>query len=227
MPITLNTYTFDPALTTAREDHQEVAGQDGRTIRINGVLQGLPDTAAIESALDNILAAASEGEISLLSLRPGRQLRVRRQKFTREVQKDALIGRFELTLRAEDPFEQAASLTIWPWSIATSGATRDITNSGTAPAPMLLVLQANNTLIEPSITDGTRTITYDGVLPAGTVLELDAALRQARIDGNDVTPYVLGEFPELAPGPNTLTYNDDPASTHNALIAIWFYERWW
>ncbi len=227
MPITLNTHTFDPALTTAREDHQELAGQDGRTIRINGILQGLPDTPAIEAALDNILAAASEDEITLLSLRPGRQLRVRRKKFTREVQKEALLGRFELILHAEDPFEEATDLTIWPWSVSNSPATRDITLNSTAPTPILLILQANNTLIEPSITDGTRTIAYDGVLPTGTVLELDGKRRQARIDGNDVTPYIPGEFPLLTPGPNTLTYTDDPTSTHNALIAIWFNERWW
>lgn len=227
MPFTLNNFTFDPAHTTVREDHQEVAGQDGRTIHVNGLLQGLPDLPAIDAALDNILAAASEGEISLLSIRPGRQLRVRRQNFTREVLPGALLGRFELTLRAEDPFEEAIDLSIWPWSIAASGSTRAITANGTAPAPVLFILQANTALTAPSITDGTRAIAYNGTLAPGTVLELDGALRQARIDGNDVTPYITGEFPLLLPGPNTFTYTGSPASAHNALAALWFHERWW
>jgi phage-related protein len=227
MAITLNSYTFDPRFTSVREDHQESAGQDGRSIRISGVLQGLEDVAAIEAALDQVLSAASGDETAVLSIRPDRQLRVRREKFTREVQRDGLIGRFELVLRAEDPFEQSASLHIWPWSVTASGATRALSSAGDAPSPLVLIVQANATLIAPSISDGARAITYDGALTAGTVLEIDGALRQARIDGADVTPYVLGEFPVLVPGANTLTYTDDDASSHNALIAIWYHERWW
>ena len=227
MPITLNTHTFDPALTTAREDHQETAGQNGRTIRINGLLQGLPDLPSIEAALDQILAAASEGQIVPLSLRPGRQLLVRRQKFTREVQKDALLGRFELHLHAEDPFEEAITPTLWPWAVSNSPATREVTLNSTAPTPLLITLEANDSLINPSITDGTRTITYDGILPTGTVLQLDTKRRQAYIDDTDVTPYVLGDFPQLHPSENTLTYTDDPASTHDASIILQYHERWW
>ena len=177
MPITLNTYTFDPALTSAREDQQELAGQDGRMIRISGVLQGLADNAAIESALDAILAAASDDAPALLSLRAGRQLRVRREKFTREIQRDARIGRFELLLKAEDAFEQSASTYTWPWTLSVSGQTKAVTSAGSAPSPTLITLQATGTLINPTFSDGTRTITYTGVLgpsAPGTITIFDA-----------------------------------------------------
>lgn len=227
MPITLNNYNFDPNHTAVREEHRELAGQDGRTIVISGVVPGLSSVVSIESALDSVLAAASDTEDALLSLRAGRVMRVRRQKFTREIQQAALVGRYELTLHAENAFEESATPTILPWTITTSGATRTLTQPGNAPTPALLVLQANGNLTTPSLSDGTRTITFGGVLPAGMVIEFDGVQRQARLEGADITPYVTGEFPFLLPGSNTLTYNDAPASSHLAQVAIWFYARWW
>ena len=142
MSITLNNYSFDPHTTSVREDHQEIAGQDGRNVRISGVFAGLASVANIEAALDAVLAAASDEEDALLSLRADRQLRVRRLKFTREVQQDGLVGRYELTLRAQNPFEESTEATIVPWSITVSGATSAITSPGTAPTPTLIVTVA-------------------------------------------------------------------------------------
>jgi len=227
MSITLNNYTFDSHTTSVREDHQEIAGQDGRNIRISGVFVGLADVASIEAALDAVLAAASDDEEGLLSLRSGRQLHVRRLKFTREVQQDGLVGRYELTLRAENPFEESSDATIVPWTITASGATRAITSSGTAPTPALLIVQATGDLVSPTFGDGVRALSYHGLLSAGSVLEIDGVARQARLDGDDVTPYVSGEFPLLLPGANTLSYDDAPASSHLAQVAICFNARWW
>lgn len=227
MPITLNNYAFDPHATSVREDHQEIAGQDGRNIRINGIIAGLSSAASVESAIDAVLAAASEDEDNLLSLRSGRVLRVRRLKFTREIQQDGLVGRYELTLRAENPFEEDTAPTILPWTVTTSGATYALTQPGNAPTPARLVVLANADLNTPSLGDGVRTITYDGVLPTGSTLEFDGILHQARLDGADVTPYVSGEFPLLLPGSNTLTFSDAPGSAHLAQVAIYFNARWW
>ena len=93
--------------------------------------------------------------------------------------------------------------------------------------PTLIVMQANGNLVSPSISDGVRSITYHGLVPSGLTMEFDGVTRQVRLDGNDVTPYVIGEFPVLLPGANTLTYNDATTSTHLATAAIWFYARWW
>ena len=226
MPITLNTYTFDPARTTVREDQQEIAGQDGRTIRINGLLQGFDDLPTLEAALDAILAAASS-DTALLSLRPNRQLRVRREKFTREIQRDARTACFELILQAEDPFEQSTTTYTWPWALTASGQHKTVISTGSAPSPVLITLQATGALINPAFSDGTRTIAYTGTLSPGTVLEFDGILREVRLNGTDVTPYATGDFPEATPGNTLFTYTDDAASAHTAQASIAFNLRWW
>lgn len=227
MSITLGTHTFDPATTAIREDHQERAGQDARSIRITGLLANYPDLTTLEAALDTILAAASDTDTTPLSLRPNRQLLVRREKFLREIQRDARSARFELILRADDPFEEATTPLNWPWTIAASGATRNIISSGNAHSPTLITLQATGTLINPTLSDGDRTITYNGTLAPGSIIELDGPRRQARIAEVDVTPYCTGEFPRAAPGTSTFTYTDAPTSAHTAQATLSFHERWW
>lgn len=227
MSITLGPHTFDPATTAIREDHQERAGQDARTIRINGLLTNYSDLPTLEAALDAILAAASDTETTPLSLRPNRQLHVRREKFLREIQRDARTARYELTLRADDPFEEATTPLNWPWTIAASGATRNITSSGNAHSPTLITLQATGTLINPTLSDGDRAITYNGTLAPGSIIEFDGPNRQARIADTDVTPYCTGDFPRAAPGTTTFTYTDAPTSAHTAQATISFHERWW
>lgn len=228
MAITLGPYTFDPAHTTVRETHQEVGGRRERAIEITGLIVGEPTVAAIEAKLDAILdAASSEDYSAALSIRSGRELYVRRIEFKREIANDALVGSFTLKLHARDPFEQSANPTLQDWSINASRATVTVTAGGNHTSLPTIAITATGALINPSVSDGTRGITYYGIVAAGSVLLFDGPNSRVLLDGVDVTPYTSGLFPEIAPEGTTLTYTDDNASSHNAEVVVSFHDRWW
>lgn len=228
MVIILGDYTFDAARTAVVEKFEEVGGRDARIVHLKGVLDGMASMEALEAALDVIMQAASEqGEQTRLSLRPGRRLYVRRTEFSREIQRDTLTGTFCLILEAHEPCEEAETPVTVEWSIAQSGATKTITVLGTAPAFPVIMLTAMGTLIEPSISDGTRRITYPGTVPNGKCLVLDCAAESVLVDGIEVTPYTTGLFPQLDPGGATLRYSDHSSSSHQALASIVYRDRWW
>jgi hypothetical protein len=226
--IILGEYTFDAARTAVSEKQQEVGGRDGRVIRIKGIIEG-PDTLdGIEAELDRILAAASEDAAdTALSLRPARRLWVRRTAFTREVNKAGLTGVFTLDLEARDPFEESAEPVSAAWDIGGSGAVKTLVAEGNAETFPLISLSDPGTLHGVRITDGTRALRYPGSVAPGRVLVLDGPLRRAALDGEDITPYVEGEFPRLQPGTNTLTYTDDADSSHTASATVAWRARWW
>ncbi|MBI4556565.1 MAG: hypothetical protein HY706_03195 [Candidatus Hydrogenedentes bacterium] len=228
MPITLSDYTFDDANTTVREKHEEVGGRDARRIEIEGLVLGKTTVAAIEAELDAILDAASKEDFSAeLSLRAGRRLWVRRDAFTREVSAAALVGSFELRLLAKDPFEESAQATSVVWSITASGATRAFSSGGNATTGPVITLVAAGEIVNPSFSDGVHLIGYSGIVADGATLVFDGALGEVRLDGDDVTPYSRGSFPEIAPDGTTLIYTDDAASSHTASVTVAFHDRWW
>ncbi len=228
MAIILGDYTFDAARTAVVEKFEEVGGRDARVVHLNGVVEGAGSAEALEAALDVIMQAASErGEETLLSLRPGRRLYVRRTAFSREIQREALTGAFCLTLEAHEPCEEAETPITAAWSIAQSGATKTITVLGTAPALPVITLTALGNLIEPCISDGSRQIMYPGTVPNGKCLVLDCAAGSVLVDGIEVTPYSKGLFPQLDPGGTTLRYSDHSGSSHQASVSIAYRDRWW
>ena len=86
MAITLGSVSLDEANTAVREDLEEVGGRNERRIRLTGSIVGENSVAAIHDRLDGILDAASVEDFSAeLSLRAGRRMFVRRDKFRREV----------------------------------------------------------------------------------------------------------------------------------------------
>jgi hypothetical protein len=204
-----------------------VGGSQTRAIRITGLVRGAGNLTELIEALDTIAKAASENVPTLLSLRGGRRLFARREKFSREVNARALVGSFVLDLRADDAWEEAETLKESLWSIAFSGATRDVTNDGNADAMPMVSLTAENVLHTPALSDGSRTLVYEGTVPIGATLVIDSAQRRVLLDGADVTPYSSGDFPILVPGETTLEYTDDPSSTHFAQAVVSFRDRWW
>ena len=64
--------------------------------------------------------------------------------------------------------------------------------------------------------DGTRTIAYAGLVGDGETLTFDAVEGLVLLEGEDVTPYTTGVFPEVTSEGTTLTYEDDNSSSHNA-----------
>ena len=184
--------------------------------------------AAIEARLDAMLDAASLADYTgELSLRAGRRLLVRRDAFKREVRPEELVGAFTLELSARDPFEEASSETSLNWTIAASGATISVASSGTADALAAVALTATGTLIDPAVSDGTRTISFSGTVASGKVITFDAVSRKVTINSADVTPYTAGQFPRIAPEGTTLRYTDASGSSHAAAATVKYRSRWW
>ncbi|HEO70634.1 MAG TPA: hypothetical protein ENN80_05175 [Candidatus Hydrogenedentes bacterium] len=228
MTITLGDVTFDTAYTTVSEKLKEVGGRDGREITLAGVIPSEHTVAAIEGRLDAILAAVPEDACTgELRLRPGRLLLVRRTAFKRTIAHGKLVGSFELTLEADDALEASASLNTRVWSVTASGDDIALTPSGTAPAEAVVTLVASGALVQPGVSDGQRAVTYDGTIGDGATLVFDGCNGMATLDGDDVTPYVSGVFPRLAPDGTTLTYTDAASSSHTAAGTVAWRDRWY
>jgi hypothetical protein len=226
--ITLGSITFDEKHTTVREEHQEVGGRNERRIVIVGMVLGGSSVSAIEAKLDAIVDAASVADYgAALSVRSGRRVYVQREAFTREVLRESLVGSFKLTLAARDPFEESTAVASTDWDIASSGATKAVASNGNVFAKPKITLVAGGAVINPSFSDGTRTIAFSGMVPDGETLAFDAPEGRVTLGNEDVTPYSLGVFPQVAPEGVTLTYEDDESSSHTASVTVAFRDRWW
>lgn len=228
MPVTLGAVSFDETHTTVREKLEEVGGRNERRVTISGLVLGESAVADIEVQLDAILDAASVEDYSAaLSLRAGRRLLVRRNAFKREIRGDELVGAFTLELEAREPFEESEDETQLPWAIAVSGATLNAMSAGTLYAEPVIAITATGTLINPAVSDGTRTLAYSGSVADGETLVIDGVASRATLEGADVTPYTTGAFPRIPAEGATLTYTDDAASSHTASATVTFRDRWW
>lgn len=227
MAISVGGQVFDVATTVAREVYEMVGGKQTRAIRITGLVRGGSSLAELIETLDSIAQFASETVPAEVSLREGRRLFARREGFSRELSPRSRVGCFVLDLRADDAWEESEDLHESPWDIGFSGATVDLSNSGNAAAMPVVTLTAESDLELPTLSDGTRGLSYEGTVPGGATLVFDAALRRVLLDGVDVTPYTTGDFPQLAPGNSTLEYTGDPSGSHFASGVVTFRDRWW
>ena len=228
MPITLGSITFEELHTDVREQHDEVGGRDERRITISGLIVSKSSVAEIEAELDAILDAASDEDFTAqLSIRAGRRLWVRRKKFTRDLAREALAGSYTLELDARDPFEESTSESVVNWAVTASGQTHAADAAGTIYSKPRISLVADGDIVNPGISDGTRTIVFMGAVGDGEELVIDAVAGRVTLEGGDVTPYTAGLFPQISPEGTTLTFTDDPASSHTAMLAITYRNRWW
>jgi hypothetical protein len=227
MGVMLGGYVFDAARIAVAEKYEEVGGRDARVIEIRGVVEAATP-AAVEVALDAILAAASNGdERTALSLRSGRRLWVRRTGFMREVSAGAGTGSYLLTLEARDPFEESVGETLSTWVITASGQTNALPTSGTAETRPQIAFRASNALMSFQFSDGLRAIAFAGTVGTMSEVVVDPDAGWVTIDGLDVTPYTTGEFPCIAPGGGSLciTYGSDLDVTVTASLR--YRDRWW
>ncbi len=227
MAISVGDYSFDERHTTARETYEAVGGKETRVVTITGLLRGAADRAALDGALDTIMQLASAEESVSVSVRSGRRILARRESFSREVNERTLTGQFVLTMRADEAFEESVVLHETAWSIGASGATLELSPGGSAASPAVISIDALGELVAPTLSDGTRTLTYEGVVPLGALFVVDGEAAQVWIDDEDVTPYTVGAFPELGPGATTLTYSDGATSSHLADGVVAYRDRWW
>lgn len=227
MAITLGVITFDASTTAGRERIEEIGGRDAREIVVSGLIDDEDSLDGVESRLDAIVQAASEENFSAeLSLRTGRVLFVRRKAVVREVLREKCAGSFALTLEARDPFEWAAAETVLAWTIDADPEAIAVDTLGTAEALPVVRLALATPVVNPTVGDGTRSLTYEGAVAAGQILFFDSEAASAKLDGEDVTPYTAGEFPRIAPGGSTLTYTDGSAGSPVIAAEIRFRNRW-
>lgn len=228
MAVTLGSIIFDDSHTTVEERLEEVGGRDERRVTISGFILNKSDVLTIEAELDGILDAASAQDYSaVLSLRTGRRLFVRRDRFERSVEGERLTGSFSLVLLAKDPVEESMTETSVDWNVSTSGDTQGVTPGGNIATRPKLTLACTGTVTNPAISDGVRTMTYSGIVGDGETLIFDGPNRIATLEGVDVTPYTSGDFPQASPEGTTLTYTYSDAAAHSGVVTIAFRDRWW
>jgi hypothetical protein len=163
----------------------------------------------------------------VLSLRAGRCFGVERDEFDRRVDGQILLGVFRLKLTAPDPFEYADEETVVEWGVTQSGDTKAVAAGGNVFSKPRLALTADGDVVNPAIADGERSITYLGTVSNNETLVLDGQTGSAALEGEDVTPYTEGDFPQVSPEGTTLEFTDDDTSSHTAAIEVRFRDRWW
>ena len=113
------------------------------------------------------------------------------------------------------------------WPVTASGATLNQTAAGNVYAEPKITLVATGAVVNPTFSDGTRTIAYSGTIADGESLIFAAAARTATLEGVDIIPYTSGVFPRISPEGTVLTYTDDASSSHTATVTVAFRDRWW
>ncbi len=224
---TLGTYVFDDRHTSVTDTVDEVAGRTRRAFVVSGLIVGKATTDDIESELDAIADAASEGRWVTFSIRSGRQVVVERTEFARRLDAGERVGSFTLRLAAAEPFEESSTVTEVPWSVTASGDTKQVATGGDVFSEPRIELAASGNVVNPAFSDGTRTIQYWGTVATGETLVFDAAGRTVTLEAEDVMAYTTGEFPRVSPEGCILTYTDDQSSSHTASVTVSFRDRWW
>ena len=227
MAIQLGDYMFGESVTSAQEAVKERGGRDARVVILHGALEGHATVEALEAELDAIAVAASATELAPLSLRPGRRLLVRRAGFTRQVYRDARTAVFELRLEADDAFEQAEEETVVAGVFMGTQLELEVPANGNTPALPRIAITPSGGVTRPRLTAGGRSLVYDGIVPEGATLVIDAAAGLVSLDDEDVTPYTEGLPPWLPPGSNTLTYSDESEVMPDVAVEVRFRSRWW
>ncbi|MCF6287474.1 MAG: phage tail family protein, partial [Candidatus Hydrogenedentes bacterium] len=174
--ITVGSYVFDGPTTSVKETYAAVGGKETRVIVLTGLLRGATDQAELDAGLDAFMAAASADSPVYVSLRLGRRILARRVDFSRELSRRSFTGHFVLTLEADGAYEESELVNQTSWSIVLSGATVGVTNSGNAVTYPVVTLEALGTIIAPQLSDGLRTLAYDGLIEAGSTLVFDGEL---------------------------------------------------
>ncbi len=227
MAITLGTLSLDERYVAVKERFEEVGGRDERRVELTGLVSDVSTVAGIEARLEEILREASTNRSwTTFSVRAGRRLWVRRLSYEREVQRGRKTGVFKLVLEVRDFFEESDTETVVTWE-AFSGSTREFASSGTGATPISAVIVPEVDVTSWALSDGTNTLSAQGVFAAGVAIRVDGVARKVWVGEREITGYVEGTFPEVRPEGTTLTYTDSDEGAHAAAITVSYRDRWW
>ncbi len=225
---TLGDYTFRSDSTRVLSDLRYVEDRLRRQVEIVGLLSEFAthdDFAAELSELDTAVEAFCNGSATL-TLTEGRQLSGSVLRYRKTVDELERSVTFRLIVLSEDRFERSIELHEENLAIDASGDAIVLANAGTADSLPELTLSAIGALINPSVSDGLRTLIYQGTLSPGDALALDSDAHTATLNGGNALAAVSGDWPRLAPGETTLTYTDQAGSSHSATLLVQYRDYW-
>ena len=222
----LGDYTFRDESTRVVSDLRYVEHRLRREFEIVGILEGFPDLTLflVElSALEAAVEAFAAGEASL-SPTTGRYVFGRVLRYRKTIDEPGRAASFRLVVLSHDRFERSTELHTETLDFTASGQSLALANAGTAASLPLLTLTASVALDAPTISDGTRALTFGGTLGVGETLVLDCDAHTAARDGGNALAFMSGDWPVLSPGETTLTYTD--AGGHTGSLRADYRDFW-
>lgn len=227
--VAVGSFTFPPRNTAVDIQTRFVDGRTRKVIRVDTILLG---SGTLNEFLNEV--ADLEGEIekfdrgeATLSITDGRYVTGRRMSLQRTLDESTRFAAFEIRFLTGDRFERSVALHEESRLITASGDSIQVTQAGNAASRPLVLITATGDLVRPALSDGERTMTYEDTQQAGSVLSIDADLQTAVLDGSDnVLNRMSGSFPILTPGVTTLTYTDNPTSSHSGALTVKYRDTW-
>ena len=206
--VSLGGFIFPEKRTVVQIRTREVLSRVRKEIEVHSVFTHYADLDALKGdleAMEGELEKFDRGEVQL-SIHEGRFFTGRRRDLQRQVEPQCLVAAISLSVLTDDRFERSVVERQENLTLTQSGESIAISQAGNAPAFARFNLAAGNTLIEPQIDDGVRSIRFEDTLNAGETLELDSDQRTAVKNGTENVLHLMnGKFPLLSPGSATIT----------------------
>jgi hypothetical protein len=227
--VAIGDYAFPEHSTAVDVQSRFIDGTLKKIIRIDAIVLGSGNAADFLANVEDL-----EGEVEKfdrgeanLSITPGRYHQGIRLGLQRTLDRESKFAAFEILLLTDDRFERSSELHEEDKTIAASGDTLALSQAGNVYAFPEIALTATGDLVYPVLSDGTRSLAYNGTIPAGSVLVIDADAKTAILNGDtNALPKITGSFPLLSPGDTTLTYTDNEESSHQGSLVVQFRDTW-
>ena len=184
--VAIGSYTFPEHSTAVDIQSRFIDGKLKKIIRIDALVLGSGNAVDFLADIEDL-----EGEIEKfdrgeadLSITSGRTYKGIRLALQRTLDRESKFAAFEILLLTEDRFERSSVLHEEDKTITASGDTLVVSQAGNVYAFPEITLTATEDLVHPVLSDGTRGLTYNGTIPAGSVLVIDADAKTATLDGD-------------------------------------------
>lgn len=222
-------FTFPARRTVVTVRTREVLSRVRREIEIVSLFCSYTSLSQLESDLERL-----EGELERfdrreagLSLHPGRYLMGWRRDWRKLIEPQARTASIRLLALTDDRFERSVEEHVLNVTIVQQSQATPVSQAGNGWAFPRFLLTATGTLIDPSFSDGARTLTCNIQLSPGETLQIDSDRRSVLKNGTtNVLSQTSGEFPLLEPGGGELVYADDAASSHLGNLEIRYRDLW-
>ncbi len=229
MRVQVGEYTFPAERTFVNTATREVLSRVRKDVEIISLLTHPHCGEALQAEVETLEREFEklDRREAHLSLHEGRYYSGWRRDLQIKVRKENRVASVRAHVLTDDRFERSIEEHVQQVNILQDEVSFDVEQAGNGLAFPSFLITAVGTVVNPQISDGTRTILYEGSFGAGQTLYLDSESRTAVKNGSEnVLAAVSGEFPRLSPGVTTLTYRDGPVSAHDAQLEVWYRDLW-